>query len=46
MEVRRLRNLALETFKTLNDLNPTFIKNRFAKRELSERRKNKLEIPN
>ena len=41
MEVRRLRTLVLETFKTLNDLNPTFMKNLFAKRELSERRKNK-----
>ena len=26
MEVRRLRTLALETFKTLNGLNPAFIK--------------------
>ena len=31
MEVRRLRTLALETFKTLNDLNPAFMKNIFAK---------------
>ena len=34
MEVRRVRTLALETFKTLNDLNPTFMKNIFATREL------------
>ena len=46
MEVRRLRTLALETFKTLNDLNPAFMKNLFAKREVSKRRKNNLEIPN
>ena len=29
MEIRRLRNLALEICKTLNDLNPTFMKNIF-----------------
>ena len=46
MEVRRLRTSALETFKTLNDLNPAFMKNLFAKREVSKRRKNNLEIPN
>ena len=31
MEIRRLGTLALETFKTLNDLNPAFMKNIFAK---------------
>ena len=46
MEVRRLRTLALETFKTLNDLNPAFMKNVFAKREVSKRRKKNVEIPN
>ena len=46
MEVRRFRTLALETFKTLNDLNPAFMKNLFAKREVSKRRKNNLKIPN
>ena len=46
MEVRRLGTLALETFKTLNDLNPAFMKNLFAKREVSKRRKNNLKIPN
>ena len=46
MEVRRFGTLALETFKTLNDLNPAFMKNLFAKREVSKRRKNNLEIPN
>ena len=30
MEVKRLGNLALETFKTLNDLNRAFMKNLFA----------------
>ena len=34
MKVRRLRTLTLETFKTLNGLNPTFMKNLFATREL------------
>ena len=43
-EVGRLRTLALESFKTLNDLNPTFIKNLLEKREVSQRRKNSLEI--
>ena len=46
MEVRRFGTLALETFKTLNDLNPAFMKNLFAKREVSKRRKNNLKIPN
>ena len=39
MEVRRLRTFAPETFKILNDLNPAFIKNLFAKREESKGRK-------
>ena len=46
IEVRRLRTLALETFKTLNDINPVFMKNLFAKRQVSKRRKNNLETPN
>ena len=46
MEVRRLRTLDLETFKTLNDLNPTFTKKFFEKRELLKRRENNFEIPN
>ena len=46
MEERRLKTLASETFKTLNDLNPPFMKNLFAKQEVSNRRKNNLEIPN
>ena len=44
MEVRR--TLALETFKTLNDLNPAFMKNLFAKRVCQRERKNNLQIPN
>ena len=46
MEVKRLRTLALEAFKTLNDLNPGFMKNLLAKREVSKKRRNNLEIPN
>ena len=45
MEVRRLRTLALENFKTSNDLNPVLMKNLFTKRKVSKRRKNNLEIP-
>ena len=33
MEVRRFRNLALETFNTLNDLNPTFLRSTFFKKD-------------
>ena len=29
MEIKRLRNLALEMFKTINDLNPSFMKSIF-----------------
>ena len=46
MEVRRLRTLALETIKTLNDSNQALMKNLFAKREVLKRRKNNLETPN
>ena len=47
IEVRILSTLetfktALETFKTLNDLNPAFVEILFAKREVSKRRKNNL----
>ena len=41
MEVRRRRTLALETFKTLNNLNPAFMKNLFAKRVVSAKEKEK-----
>ena len=30
MEIKRLRNLALEIFKTINDLNPSFMKSIFS----------------
>ena len=46
MEVKRLRTLAVESFKKLHDLNPAFMKNLFVKREASKRRKNNLEISN
>ena len=32
MEIKRLRNLALEIFKTINDLNPSFMKSIFSAR--------------
>ena len=41
-----VRTLVVETYKTLNDLNPALMKNLFAKTEVSMRRKNNLEIPN
>ena len=42
MEVRRLRNLATEIFKTLNNLNPTFMQEMFIKSSYSARRPNDL----
>ena len=45
MEVRRLRTMALEIFKTINKLNPTFMENLFTKRNNTNRRKNDLIIP-
>ena len=44
MEVRRLRTMALEIFKSLNDLNPSFMKNLFNKRNNVNRRKHDLMI--
>ena len=44
MEVRRRRTMALEIFKSLNDLNPSFMKNLFNKRNNINRRKNDLLI--
>ena len=38
----RLRAMALEIFKSLNDLNPSFIKNLFNKRNKISKRKNGL----
>ena len=33
MEIKRLRNLATEIFKTVNNLNPSFMKNIFTSKE-------------
>ena len=44
MEVRRLRTMAVEIFKSLNDLNPSFMKNLFNERNNINRRKNDLTI--
>ena len=44
MEVRRLRRLAIEVFKTLKSLNPGFINTYFKKGSHSARRKNDLVI--
>ena len=39
MEERKLRTVALEIFKSLNDFNPSFIKELFNKRNNANRRK-------
>ena len=44
MELRRLRMMALEISKSLNDLNPSFIKELFNKRNNVRRRKNDIII--
>ena len=44
IEVRRLRTMALEVFKSLNDLNPSFMKTLFDKRNNTNRRKHDLII--
>ena len=46
MEVRRLRTLALEIFKTLHNQNPIFMKKLFEKKMNSHKRENDLNIPN
>ena len=46
MEVRRLTTLVFETFKILNDLDSTFMKNLIERREVLKRRKSNLEITN
>ena len=43
---QNLKTLALENYKILNDRNPEFMRNNFAKREVSKGRKNNLEIQN
>ena len=45
MEIKRITTLALETFKSLNKLNPHFMNDLFNKSNKSERNKNNLEIP-
>ena len=45
MKVRRLRSIAMEVFRTLNNLNPSYLQNLFIKNNNSSRRKNDLEIP-
>ena len=44
MEVRRLKTMALEIFKSLKDLNLSFMKKLFNKRNNINRRKNDLII--
>ena len=36
MEIKRLRNLATEIFKTVNNLNPSFMKNIFTSKKMQE----------
>ena len=45
MKIRRLRILALEISKTLNGLNPSFMKELFTMRKGTYKRKNDLIIP-
>ena len=44
MEVNRMRKLAVEIFKTLNSLNPNYMKLHFKKGSYSTRRKNNLVV--
>ena len=44
MEIKRLRTLALEVFKTINNLNPSFMKDLFRQHSLSARRSNNLYV--
>ena len=45
MEIRRLRSLAIEIFKTINNLNPSFMKELFVMRKGCYKRKYDLCIP-
>ena len=45
LEVRRLRAIALEVFRTLNNLNPSYLQNLFVRNVEKSRRKNDLQIP-
>ena len=42
MEIKRLRNLATEIFKTVNNLNPSFMKNIFTSKENARVRPNNI----
>ena len=42
MEIKRLRNLATEIFKTVNNLNPSFMKNIFTSKENAKVRHNNI----
>ena len=44
MEIKRYRTLALEIFKTLNDLNPTYMQDLFYLRSSSARRANNIAV--
>ena len=44
MEIKRYRTLALEIFKTLNDLNPTYMQDLFYLRSSSARRPNNIAV--
>ena len=45
MEVRRLRVLALEVFRSVNKLNPVYSQSLFEKNVNSKRRKDDLKVP-
>ena len=42
MEIRRLRTLAVEIFKTLNEINPPYMKNIFTPKENAKVRQNDI----
>ena len=44
MEIKRLRNLATEIFKTVNNLNPSFMKNIFTSKENAKVRPNNIVV--
>ena len=44
MEIKRLRNLAIEIFKTVNNLNPCFMKTIFTSKENARAHPNKIVV--
>ena len=44
MKAKRLRNLATDIFKTVNNLNPSFMKNIFASKENARVRPNNIVV--